>query len=137
MPKAALRLALLLGLILVVAACERRAEPFMAIAGPKDVRCFAVRSRDGETLWAFEAEQGRVVTRIDYGVLPEGFAQVVPADGSKPRLLLIPEEIETETLTASRSITHRGIALSSNRIQIYHSEMRLLDRAQAPTDSSD
>ena len=120
---------ILVFLALVALSCARGAErdPFLVLAGPKDVVRIGVQDEAGDTVWALEAKPPRSVDAILYGVVPDGFTQLLPAEGSLPRVLVPGELLTAETLTSKRLFVHTGIAKSSTAMEILNYSMELLE----------
>lgn len=61
-------------------------EHLVQFGEPKIVDRLEVSDESHAVLWALENKGATPVQMIDYGVIPEGFEQVVPASGAAPRL---------------------------------------------------
>ena len=99
----------------------------MVIAGPKDLVSFELRDAEGNTLWAMTADEPQTIDFIAYGLVPFGFRQQVPADGSLPRNLRWGETLTSEIRTLKRIFIHRGFAEGDGRFSIADWSMHLLD----------
>lgn len=121
------RLAGLAFLGLIACSPEKQAEPFVLIAGPKEVLRFQVDDEEGLTLWAFEARSPRTLDHVLFGIVPAGFAQVEPPGDRPPRFLVPGELLRVETLTRRRRFTHIGIARSDTGMEILNYSMELVD----------
>ncbi len=113
---------------LYLGGCGGSAEPFMIIAGPKDLVHFELRDARGETVWAMHADVPQTLDFIAYGRVPLGFTQRHPANGSEPRALRPGETLTTEIRSLKRVFIHRGIAENGSRFSIYDWSMHPLDR---------
>lgn len=116
-------------LLLVALSCTQGPQtgPFLALAGPKDVMRMEVVDEEGETIWALQAQSPQSVDAIVYGVVPVGFSQIVPADGSLPRPLVPGELLVAETVTSMRRFAHTGVARDGNGMEILNYTMELLE----------
>ena len=114
-------------LVLGVIACAPRIDPdpFLVLAGPKDVMRVEVKDEAGSTLWILDAGSSQDLEAIVYGVVPAGFTQLEPADGRPPRPLEPGELVFTTTKTARRLFTHFGVARSATTMEILNYSMEL------------
>ncbi len=110
-------------------------DPFLVIAGPNEVLRFEVRDSRDSLLWAIEAPAAIHVSRLDYGAVPAGFWQTVPADGTPPPALPAGERLKTVTVTPSRVFTHRGFAVGSAAWEINSNSMELIHPPGGASDS--
>lgn len=102
-------------------------EPFLVLAGPKDVVRIDLEDEEGETLWILEAQPPRTLDFVLYGVVPDGFTQLEPADGSMPRPLVPGELLTSETRTLRRRFRHIGVVKNSTTMEILNYTMELLE----------
>lgn len=118
-------------LALGVTACAPRSDrdPFLVLAGPKNVMQVAVMDEDGSTLWVLEAKSPQALDAILYAAVPAGFTQLEPADGWTPRPLEPGELVITTTRTTNRLFTHIGVAKSATTMEILNYSMELLEPA--------
>jgi len=112
---------LVLGAISCAPGSDR--QPFLVLAGPKDVVRLEVADEEGNLLWVLEAEPPRTLDAIWYGEVPGDFKQVVPADNWLPRPLEPGELVTAETTTSKRLFTHIGVAKSSTTMEIINYSM--------------
>lgn len=68
-------------------------DHFVVMDRAEVVELLELRDAEGGVLWALENPETREVRTIDYGVVPEGFLQRVPAEGA-PRDLERGEQLE-------------------------------------------
>lgn len=118
-----LGLALVVTLILSYGGEDR--YPLMVISGPTDLQSFEIGVEEGETLWSIAAEEPRTLRRIEYGSVPEGFRQVVPAEIEPPRALIVGESLEVEIVSREGTFYHQGLATSAETFQPMNSRMVL------------
>jgi hypothetical protein len=118
-----LGLALVVTLILSYGGEDR--YPLMVISGPTDLQSFEIGVEEGETLWSIAAEEPRTLRRIEYGSVPAGFRQVVPADSEPPRALIVGESLEVEIVSREGSFYHQGLATSPESFASMSSRMLL------------
>lgn len=102
-------------------------EPLLVISGPSDLVHFELRDARGETLWAVHAKAPQTLAFIAYGVVPTGFVQQSPGDGSPPRPLRLGEILTSETRSTRRVFIHRGQAGQGGRFSIHDWSMHLLE----------
>ncbi len=107
--------------------CRAPVEPFLVLSGPKDLTRFEVRDGEDEVIWAMSAEESQNLSAIYYGVVPEGFVQIVPEGGTEPRELEDGEVLVTTTVTERREFEHIGFASGTHAFRASHSEMRNLE----------
>lgn len=107
-------------------ACGGQSDPLLSIAGPKDIVRFELEDAEGQTLWAIDSRQAQQLRFIYYGELPEGFDQLVPADGSRPRSLVDGEPLMAETRTLTRVFVHYGHAFGPASFRVAYSTMELI-----------
>ena len=123
-------------ILLILVACTvvacLRAEPLIAVSGPKDILRFEVREGSGEVLWAIEATGPTAVAVIFYGEVPLGFRQTFPAEGEIPRLFQFYEAVEVETTTTQRGFLHWGHASGPGQMDIGGSKTWLLELPDEP-----
>ena len=79
------------------------------------VERFELQDHSGSPVWVIEASPGQPVTAIHYGVVPQGFKQLVPASGLSPRPLVPNERLTTVTLSQDWLFVHHGVALGPDR----------------------
>jgi hypothetical protein len=116
----------------VLVGCHSSSEPFLVLSGPKDLTRIEVRDTRDEVVWSIRAEQPTTLSAIYYGVLPEGFVQVVPDVEVLPRALVDGEVIVATTVTLRREFKHYGVARGARGFLSNHSEMVNLPQ-EAPT----
>ena len=111
------------------AACAPGADrnPFLVLAGPKNVVQVDVMDEEGSTLWVLEARSPQTLDAILYAAVPAGFTQLEPADGWPPRPLEPGELVKTKTRTTNRLFTHIGVAKSATTMEILNYSMELLE----------
>ena len=116
-------------LIFGIIACAPRVDrdPFLVLAGPKDVTRFEVTDEEGTTLWLLDARSPQSVDAIVYAAVPAGFIQLEPADRWPPRPLEPGELVITTTTTGRRLFTHFGVAKSATTMEILNYSMELLE----------
>jgi hypothetical protein len=124
-----LGLALVVTLVLSYGGEDR--YPLMVISGPTDLRSFEIGVEEGETLWSIAAEEPRTLRQIEYGTVPVGFRQVVPADIEPPRALIAGESLKVEIVSREGTFYHQGLATSPETFQSTKSRMVL--RGSDPT----
>ncbi len=95
------------------------------------MRSFSLRDAGGAVVWAIENDQGLEIAWLDYGKVPAGFRQKVPAAGRPPRRLVPGETLNAVTVTATRVFTHRGFAVGAAAWSISDHEMALIGRPPA------
>jgi len=61
-------------------------DHLLELAAPEVVDRLEVTGKSHEVLWALENRRAIPVQAVDYGIVPEGFVQVVPVTGSAPSL---------------------------------------------------
>ncbi|HTR04436.1 MAG TPA: hypothetical protein VMN82_14690 [Thermoanaerobaculia bacterium] len=112
----AARLALLLGLLALVAGgCSRERD---LLGNPTDgshrVTAFAVLDASGATLWKFSTPPPgiRSAEDVEYGQLPGGFRQEVPASGAAPRPFDAGEKLTVVIVTPE--YVYRGTCVASD-----------------------
>jgi hypothetical protein len=120
----------LLGLVVMMAlvlSC-RGEERFalLVISGPEDLESFAIAKEDGEVLWSIAASEPRTLSRIEYGSVPTGFHQLVPAGNEPPRSLIVGEWLECETVTRDGVFLHQGLATGPETFEPVTSTMSLV-----------
>ncbi len=86
-------------------------------ASESDMRVerFEVQDHSGSPVWVIAALPGQSVSAIHYGVVPQGFRQLVPASGGRPRPLVPNERLTTVTLSQDWHFVHHGVALGPDR----------------------
>ena len=67
-------------------------DRFVRLDRAEVVERLELRDAAGSVVWALENSEGREVHEIDYGIVPEGFVQGVPAEGA-PRALAEDEDL--------------------------------------------
>ncbi len=77
---------------------------------PSPVVRFRVLDHAGQALWEITSSAPAILSRIEYGVVPDEFTQIIPEPGVSPRPLSSGEELLLETTTTSRVFRHRGHA---------------------------
>jgi len=128
--------AVLMGAGAILLGCQSRSpEPFLALSGPKDLTRLEVRDTRGDAVWSIEAIEPRTLTGIFYGVVPEGFVQMLPEAGTPPRPLMDGEVLVTTTVTLRRRFTHYGFARGTQGFQVNYSKMENLRREDDAGDS--
>ncbi len=99
----------LLALVLLLAACQGD-DPLLVIAGAGELVELQVRDAEDRPVWALVADHPRPLEHLFLGVVPEGYRQTVPEDGSPPRPLLPGEPLELEVVTESGVFLRSGFA---------------------------
>ena len=67
-------------------------DQFVRLDRAEAVERLELRDAAGSVVWVLENPEGREVHEIDYGIVPEGFVQSVPAEGA-PRALVTDEDL--------------------------------------------
>jgi len=101
-------------------------DPLMILAGPKNVERFDLTDETGNTVWVLEAKPATTPRILLYGVVPEGFSQIEPADDVPPRRLVPGEVLTMKTTTEIIVFTHTGVASGSTNMEIINYSMKVL-----------
>lgn len=117
-------------LAVLIGACGERPDPLLFVSGPKDIVRFELEDAQGQTLWVIDSQQAQTLKMLYYGELPEGFGQLVPADGSRPRSLIDGEPLTAETRSLTRVFVHHGHALGPASFRVAYSSMELIGPAK-------
>ena len=120
---------MLAALLAAATACSERSEvvlPLLVISGPANFTSFEMRTSTGETLWRLEAETPSEIPFLVYATVPDGFRQVVPANGA-PRALRIGEDLVMVSRIPTRVFTHHAFASSESTVTILEYEMRRIE----------
>jgi hypothetical protein len=128
-------LACLLLVVPALCACGRQPRvPLLVISGPTDLMSFRIAEASGEVLWSIAADEPTTLRRIDYGSIPQGFQQLVPADDAPPRALIVGERLDTEMIAVEGAFYHEGMATGpgtfqplDHRMVLKHSDSRSSD----------
>jgi hypothetical protein len=72
---------------------------------------FEVVDSNDVTLWRITSSKGAELRRIDYGVIPSAFLQVVPSGPARPRTLVSGEHLKSRTVTETQVLLHEGRAV--------------------------
>ena len=116
-------LGLLVGL---VSGCRGDLQaPLLVISGPTGYESFQIGTEDGEVLWAIAADEPTTLTRIDYGLVPDGFRQLTPGNNEPPRALIPGEWLISESVSSEGVFHHEGVAVGPGSFQPMHSRMVL------------
>ena len=107
--------------------------PLVVISGPKAFQSFALHDAEDRVIWRLVANQPAPVTALFYGAVPAGFHQETPADGERPRPLVLGEPIRLESVTARRVFRHEGWVDFGRRFSIESWEMILRDPPAPPS----
>jgi len=78
-----------------------------------DITRFEVHDREGNVLWRIDATGAEKVDAIDYGAVPRGFRQVMPASG-RPRVLTPKESLCIAYTTPAGWRLHDGSAVGTS-----------------------
>jgi hypothetical protein len=97
----------------------------LVISGPTDIERFQVALEDGEVLWSIVSNEPRTLHRIEYGSVPKGFHQLIPAGDKPPRALIVGEWLEAEIVSRDGTFYQRGPATSQETFQPTTSRMVL------------
>jgi len=120
---------LLVGLALVsglAAGCRGDAKPaLLVISGPTGLQDLRLATEDGEVLWSIVADEPTTLSRIEYGLVPDGFRQVTPGDNEPPRALIPGEWLRSETVAVEGMFYHEGVATGPGSFQPLNSRMVL------------
>jgi hypothetical protein len=102
-------------------------DPFMILAGPKNVERFDLTDEQGNKVWVLEAKPATNPEILLYGVVPGGFSQVDPADDVPPRRLVPGEVLTMKTTTEILIFTHTGVASGSTNMEIINYSMKRVE----------
>jgi len=80
---------------------------------------------DGGVLWSVAAGEPTTLSRIEYGLVPDGFRQVTPGDNEPPRALIPGEWLRSETVAVEGMFYHEGVATGPGSFQPLNSRMVL------------
>lgn len=120
---------LLIGLVVVaggVAGCRGDLKtPLFVISGPTGLQSFQLTEEDGGVLWSVVAAEPTTLSRIDYGLVPDGFRQVTPEGNEPPRALIPGEWLRSEIVGVEGTFHHEGVATGPDSFQPLTSKMVL------------
>lgn len=100
-------------------------RPLFVISGPSGLQSFQIAEEEGEVLWSIAASEPTTLSRIYYGVVPDGFRQVTPPDSEPPRALWPGEWLQTETVGVEGTFYHEGVASGPRSFAAMNSRMVL------------
>lgn len=109
-------------------------EPLVVISGPKAFHSFALRDEADRVIWSLAADPPAPVSELVYGRVPQGFRQETPAEGGRPRALVVGELLRLESVTPRRIFKHEGWVARDQRLSIEHWEMILRHRGEPELD---
>lgn len=104
-----------------------RADPLVVISGPKAFQSFALHDGEDRLIWRVVADPPAAVEALFFGAVPAGFRQETPANGDRPRPLVIGEPIRLESITPRRVFRHQGWVDGGRRFSIESWRMILRD----------
>lgn len=129
---------LMIGLALVaggVVGCRGDLKPsLLVISGPAGLQSFQLAEEDGAVLWSVAAAKPTTLSRIDYGVVPDGFRQVTPAGNEPPRALIPGEWLRSDLVGVEGTFRHEGVATGPDSFQPLTSQMVLRRSESEPPD---
>jgi hypothetical protein len=95
---------------------EHQHDPhnLLTSAVDENVLGFEVLEPRGRAIWKVSSPQGSRLSRVEYGVVPDGFRQEVPPNGEPPRPLVSAERLRLRIVTPSWVFTHDGVAVDNS-----------------------
>lgn len=128
----------LLPVLLSVAVGCGGGEPLVVIAGPDDVTRIELRTASGETLWLLESDRPRELAWLVLGEVPDGFRQVHPAAGERPRDLEPWEPLELRVVSEKFEFRHYGEAIGTSVFEIENWQLqRRVESEDRPPDGEE